>query len=114
MGKMEKTNLIYTTTAGFEKDVLQSELPVFVDFYADWCGPCKMIEPVVEQLAEEYTGRVKFVKLDVDANPDIAVKYGVMSIPTLIIFKGGKEFKRTIGAAQKPYYVKEIQAALTA
>lgn len=108
--KMQKTDLILTTTADFEKDVLKSELPALVDFHADWCGPCHMIEPVIEQLAEEYRGKVRFAKLDVDANPEVAARYGVMGIPTLIVFKNGEEVSRIVGAAPKHQYVREIQA----
>ena len=75
------------TSENFEAEVLKSDIPVLVDFYADWCGPCKRMAPIVDQLAAEYEGRLKVGKMDVDANTDIAVKYGIMSIPTLIIFK---------------------------
>ena len=81
----------------FDADVLQSSEPVVVDFYADWCGPCKMMEPAVEQLAAEYTGKVKIGKLDTDANPDITLRYGVMGIPTLGLFRGGKLVDRLVG-----------------
>ena len=80
------------TTANFEEEVLKSEIPVLVDFYADWCGPCQMMAPVIGQLAGEYEGRVKIGKLNVDENPDIAVRYKVMSIPTMIIFRNGEVF----------------------
>lgn len=82
---MEKT----FTTANFEKEVLQADKPVLVDFYADWCGPCKMMGPVVEQLAEELDGTAYVGKLNVDDNEEIAMKYGVMTIPTLMVFKNG-------------------------
>ena len=86
------------TTANFEEEVLKSEIPVLVDFYADWCGPCQMMAPVIEQLAGEYEGRVKIGKLNVDENPDIAVQYKVMSIPTMIIFRNGEVFSKEVGA----------------
>lgn len=89
------------TSANFEAEVLKSELPVLVDFYADWCGPCKMVAPIVEQLAEEYAGKVKIGKINVDESADVAMKYGVMSIPTFIIFHHGEVFRKTVGAQNK-------------
>ena len=85
----------------FEKEVLKSEKPVLVDFYADWCGPCNAMAPVIEELATELDGKAKVGKIKVDDNPDIAVEYNVMSIPTLIIFKNGKEEKRLVGLRDK-------------
>jgi thioredoxin 1 len=81
----------------FEADVLQAAEPVVVDFYADWCGPCHMMAPVIEQLAGELAGKVKIGKLDVDANQEIAIRYGVMGIPTLGLFRGGKMVDRLVG-----------------
>ena len=78
------------TSANFDVDVLGSDIPVVVDFFATWCGPCRMMAPVIEELAEEYDGKVKIGKLDVDENSDIAARYGVMSIPTIILFKDGE------------------------
>lgn len=89
------------SSENFEKEVLKSEKPVLVDFYADWCGPCKMMAPIVEELASELDGKAKVGKINVDENPDIAVEYNVMSIPTLIIFKNGKEEKRLVGLRDK-------------
>ena len=85
----------------FEKEVLNSEKPVLVDFFSDWCGPCKMMAPIVEELATELDGKVKVGKINVDENSDIAVEYNVMSIPTLIVFKNGKEEKRLVGVRDK-------------
>lgn len=85
----------------FKEEVLNSEKPVLVDFYADWCGPCKMMAPIVEELARELDGKAKVGKINVDENSDIAVEYNVMSIPTLIIFKNGKEEKRLVGLRDK-------------
>ena len=85
----------------FEEEVLKSEKTVLVDFYADWCGPCNAMAPVIEELATELDGKAKVGKINVDDNPDIAVEYNVMSIPTLIIFKNGKEEKRLVGLRDK-------------
>ena len=92
---------IKLSTENFEKEVLKSEKPVLVDFYADWCGPCNAMAPVIEELAKELEGKVKVGKINVDENPDIAVEYNVMSIPTLIVFKNGKEEKRLVGLRDK-------------
>jgi thioredoxin 1 len=81
----------------FEVDVLQASEPVVVDFYADWCGPCRMMTPIIEQLAADYAGKVTVGKLDVDVNQDIAIRYGVMGIPTLGLFRGGKMVDRLVG-----------------
>ena len=92
---------IKLSSENFEKEVLKSEKPVLVDFYADWCGPCNAMAPVIEELAKELEGKVKVGKINVDENPDIAVEYNVMSIPTLIVFKNGKEEKRLVGLRNK-------------
>lgn len=89
------------TTANFEAEVLKSEKPVLVDFYADWCGPCRMMAPAVEELAEEMAGEAVIGKLNVDDNGEIAMQYGVMSIPTLIVFKNGQAVKKAIGVQSK-------------
>jgi thioredoxin 1 len=81
----------------FEVDVLQASEPVVVDFYADWCGPCRMMSPIIEQVAGDYAGKVTIGKLDVDVNQDIAIRYGVMGIPTLGLFRGGKMVDRLVG-----------------
>ena len=90
-----------STVIDFEADVLQSDLPVLVDFSAEWCGPCQAIAPTIEALAEEYSGRAKVVTVDVDAQGEVGARYGVMSIPTLIVFKNGAETERIVGAVQK-------------
>ena len=88
--------------SNFEAEVLKSDLPVFVDFYADWCGPCKMMSPVIDKLAEEYEGKIKVGKVNVDENGDLAVKYGIMSIPNMVFFKSGEVADRVVGAIPKP------------
>jgi thioredoxin 1 len=98
----------------WDAEVLRSDLPVFVDFWAEWCGPCRMVGPAVEQIGKIMAGKVKVAKLNVDENQQIAMKYGVQSIPSLILFKGGKEVARTIGAAPKETYMKFIESSLKA
>ena len=88
--------------SNFEAEVLKSDLPVFVDFYADWCGPCKMMSPVIDQLAQEYDGKIKVGKVNVDENSDLAMKYGIMSIPNMVFFKNGEVVDRVVGAIPKP------------
>lgn len=100
------------TSADFEEEVLKAGVPVLVDFYADWCGPCQMMAPVIEQLAEEYAGKVKIGKLNVDENPEIAIQYKVMSIPTMIIFRNGEVFSKEIGASSKKEVERAINQAL--
>jgi thioredoxin 1 len=100
------------TDANFEAEVLKSEVPVLVDFYADWCGPCKMMAPSIEQLATEYEGKVKIGKLDVDTNGVTAQHYRVMSIPTLLIFKGGEVVDTIVGAVPKNQVEAKINAAM--
>ena len=99
---------IKLSSENFEKEVLKSEKPVLVDFYADWCGPCNAMAPVIEELATELDGKAKVGKINVDENSDIAVEYNVMSIPTLLIFKNGKEFKRFVGVRDKHDLLKEL------
>jgi thioredoxin 1 len=96
------------TDATFDNEVLKSSTPVLVDFWAEWCGPCKMISPLLEEIAEEHKGKITIAKLNVDENPDVAMRYGVMSIPTLALFIGGVEKKRLIGAMPKRNIVNEL------
>ena len=100
------------TSENFEAEVLKSEGPVLVDFYADWCGPCKMVAPIVEEIAAEYAGRVTVGKVNVDASPDLAMQYGVMSIPTFIIFRKGEIFRKTVGAQTKKSLEQALNQAL--
>jgi thioredoxin 1 len=96
----------------FDEAVIKSKMPVLVDFWAPWCGPCRMVAPVVDELATEYDGKVSFVKLNVDDNPQIAGQYGVMSIPTLILFKDGKPASTIVGFRPKSELKKSLDAAL--
>ena len=100
------------TDQDFDEKVLQSDVPVLVDFWADWCMPCKMIAPIVEELSNEYDGKAAFVKLDVDANPSTAMTYGVRSIPTLLVFKGGQPVDQIVGAVPKGALKKKLDSAL--
>lgn len=93
--------VVAVTTETFEQQVVQSERPVLVDFYADWCGPCKTVSPVVEEIAVEYEGRVEVRKIDIDLNPELARRYGVRSIPTLMVFKDGEVQDTILGAVPK-------------
>ena len=99
-------------SGNFETEVYQSEIPVLVDFYADWCGPCKAMAPVVETLADEYAGKAKVGKMNTDENQDIAMEYGIMSIPTFLVFKGGKVVNKMIGMQDKRNLVAAIEEAL--
>ena len=96
------------TTSTFDETVVASDLPVLVDFWAEWCGPCKMIAPVLEDIAKEHAGRIQIAKLNVDDNPNIARRYDVMSIPTLLVFNDGEVKKRLVGAKGKAQLLEEL------
>lgn len=103
---------VVVSSQNFETEVMKSNIPVLVDFWASWCAPCRMIAPVVEELAKEYNGKLKVAKLDVDANRDIASSFGVMSIPTLLIFNNGSVADQIVGAVPKTTLVDKITRVL--
>lgn len=105
-------NAVAVTGTNFEAEVIQSKVPVLVDFWAAWCGPCRAIAPSVEEIATEYQGRIKVAKVDVDENMEVSARYGVQSIPTLILFKDGDAVERLIGAYPKPAILAKIQRHL--
>ncbi|MFV0520931.1 MAG: thioredoxin [Mangrovibacterium sp.] len=103
---------IEVTEANFEEVVLKSDKPVLVDFWAEWCGPCRMIAPIVEELSKDYEGKAVVVKVDVDSAPDISMKYGIRNIPTLLVIKNGEVVDKHVGAAQKSALAAKIDAVL--
>ena len=100
------------TSSNFQNEVLSSDKPVLVDFWAEWCGPCNMIGPVVEEIHNEYLGKAVIGKLNVDENPDISMNYSVRSIPTLLIFKGGEVVDKIVGAVPKSQIIKQLESHL--
>lgn len=105
---------VHVTERTFEAEVLKADLPVLADFWAEWCAPCRMIAPIVSDLAREYAGRVKVVKVDVDENPHLAIDYGIMSIPTLALFKNGQMAARFVGYRSKAELQQKLESALNA
>jgi thioredoxin 1 len=97
----------------WENDVLKSDIPVLVDFWAEWCGPCRMVSPILEKLGEAMSNEIKIVKLNVDENQEIALNYGIRSIPSLLIFREGKEIARTVGAATGQTYEKFVKTSIS-
>lgn len=100
------------TDENFKKEVINSDIPVVVDFWAAWCGPCKMLGPIFEEVSEDFEGKIKFGKLSTEEYPEVAGQYGVMSIPTMVFFKDGKEIDRIVGAMSKEVLKTEIQNRL--
>jgi thioredoxin 1 len=105
-------HIVHASDASFETDVLNADIPVLVDFWAEWCGPCKMIAPILDEIATEYAGRLKVCKVDVDAHPEIPPKFGIRGIPTLILFKGGSAEATKVGALSKSQLVEFIKEVL--
>ncbi|MFC1682758.1 thioredoxin [Candidatus Zixiibacteriota bacterium] len=105
-------DLPQVTDGNFEEEVIKSDLPVLVDFWAPWCGPCRTVAPIVEELAKDYQGKLKVTKLDVDNNPGTAAKYGIFSIPTILIFKDGKVATQIVGAVPKKHFVDKLNELL--
>lgn len=103
---------IKVTDSNFEQEVLKSDVPVMVDFWAEWCGPCRMIHPIIDELGKEYEGKAKMTKLDVDSNPQTASKYGVRNIPTVLFIKGGEVVDKQVGAVPKKVFQKKLDAIL--
>lgn len=109
---MAGKNVHEFTDSNFEKEVLQSDIPVLIDFWAVWCAPCRLIAPIIDELSEEYAGKVKFGKLDVDNNQQTAIKYSIRSIPTLLFFKNGEVVDTIIGAVPKEELKKKLDEVL--
>lgn len=105
-------DLLQVTDKNFEQEILKSNIPAMVDFWAEWCGPCKMVGPVVEELAKEYEGKIKIAKMNVDENRQTPAKYGIRAIPTLILFKGGNVVQTIVGAQPKSAIEEELKKLL--
>jgi thioredoxin 1 len=109
---MASENLVVLTDANFQDEVLQSSIPVLVDFWAEWCGPCRAVAPFIEELAGDFAGKAKVGKVDTDSNRDTALKFGISAIPTVMIFKDGQVVKRFVGVQSKREYAAALNAAM--
>ena len=107
---MASQNVVQFTDTNFEQEVLNSEQPVLVDFWAEWCGPCRLLAPVIDDLAEEYKGKVKVGKVDTDANRDVSLRYGISAIPTVILFRDGKVAQKFVGLRQEKEFKEVLDA----
>ncbi len=107
------SNALEITDATFEEEVLNSDIPVMIDFWAEWCAPCKMIAPAIDEIAKEYEGKIKVGKVDVDNNPTISMKYQIRSIPSLLVFKGGNVATQLVGAVPKPQIKSMVESVLS-
>jgi thioredoxin 1 len=110
--EMQSHSLLHIDEKDFEREVLESAVPTVADFYADWCGPCRIVGPTIEALSREYDGKVKFVKVNVDDNQQLAMKYDIESIPTVMIFKNGEVIERVVGARPAQFYRQKINLLL--
>lgn len=106
------SNVKQVSDGTFEAEVMKADTPVLIDFFAEWCGPCKMMAPVLDEVARDYQGKLKVVKVDVDESGDIAARFGVTAMPTFVLLKNGQEAYRRIGAAPKPVFLSELQQAI--
>jgi thioredoxin 1 len=104
--------IIEVTDSSFDKEVLQSEKPVLVDFWAEWCGPCRMVAPIVKEIGSDYDGRIVVTKLDVDSNPEVSAKFGIRNIPTILFFKNGQIVDKQVGAVPKNVLIAKLEALL--
>lgn len=105
-------DLLQVTDDSFDDEIINSDMPAMVDFWAEWCGPCKMVGPIVEELAQEYNGKIKIAKMDVDKNRETPVRFGIRNIPTLILFKGGDVVQTIVGAQTKNHLDEELKKLL--
>jgi thioredoxin 1 len=110
--KIKKTMALEITDGNFEEIVMKSDKPVMVDFWAEWCGPCRMVGPIVEELSNEYNGKAVVGKVDVDSNPNISMQFGIRNIPTILFFKGGKMVDKQVGAAAKSVLEEKLRAQM--